>query len=288
MTTNHTDGLDAAGVAKTLVDRLDDAIDSLGNFPDHRDLSHSGRLTERAGLFLDGVGALLRDARSALVDAPAGETEVCASEGCGKPAVVHFIRGDVGSYYCDACHNLIHAAETKRIAALASHTPSVAALQAEIERLRRDAHYLEANAQDSADRAKQLGDVISSYLEIIHTKQDRIDALEAPLVPPDTEGEAQPFMYAVIDKKTGKPVFDEYCVAPEADQLNDYWPEDEVVPVYLHPPVTSPRPAVSEATHDLLTKLWFVAGKLDPAPREDIASIIVALRAALASVPGKG
>ncbi|TPM39331.1 hypothetical protein FJ951_26850 [Mesorhizobium sp. B2-2-3] len=32
----------------------------------------------------------------------------------------------------------------------------------------------------------------------------------------------------------------------------------------------------------LLTKLWFIAGKLDPAVREDIASIIVALRASLA------
>jgi hypothetical protein len=40
---------------------------------------------------------------------------------------------------------------------------------------------------------------------------------------------------------------------------------------------------VETATDDLLTKLWFIAGKLDPAVREDIASIIVALRAALST-----
>lgn len=33
----------------------------------------------------------------------------CASEGCGKPATVHFVRGDVGSYYCRECYMRIQA-----------------------------------------------------------------------------------------------------------------------------------------------------------------------------------
>lgn len=46
--------------------------------------------------------------------------DICASEGCGNPAAVHFIRGDVGSYYCKDCYRRIHAMETERLAALAS------------------------------------------------------------------------------------------------------------------------------------------------------------------------
>jgi hypothetical protein len=33
----------------------------------------------------------------------------CASEGCGKPAKMHFVRGGVGSYYCLSCYMAIQA-----------------------------------------------------------------------------------------------------------------------------------------------------------------------------------
>lgn len=33
----------------------------------------------------------------------------CASAGCGKPAAVHFIRGDIGSYYCVGCYLKVQA-----------------------------------------------------------------------------------------------------------------------------------------------------------------------------------
>jgi len=33
----------------------------------------------------------------------------CATEGCGKPATVHFIRGGIGSYYCYDCYMRVQA-----------------------------------------------------------------------------------------------------------------------------------------------------------------------------------
>jgi hypothetical protein len=33
----------------------------------------------------------------------------CASAGCERPATVHFIRADVGSYYCRECYMRIQA-----------------------------------------------------------------------------------------------------------------------------------------------------------------------------------
>jgi len=53
-------------------------------------------------------------------ESTSGAMDICASEGCGKPAAVNFIRADVGSYYCADCYSRIHAAETERLAALAS------------------------------------------------------------------------------------------------------------------------------------------------------------------------
>lgn len=43
----------------------------------------------------------------------------CATEGCGKPAAAHFIRGEVGSYFCADCYKRVHAGETERLASLA-------------------------------------------------------------------------------------------------------------------------------------------------------------------------
>jgi hypothetical protein len=40
---------------------------------------------------------------------PEGWRPDCATEGCGKPASVHFIRGDIGSYYCHACYLKVQA-----------------------------------------------------------------------------------------------------------------------------------------------------------------------------------
>jgi len=36
----------------------------------------------------------------------------CATEGCGKPAIYHFIRGDVGSHYCRDCYMRVQALVT--------------------------------------------------------------------------------------------------------------------------------------------------------------------------------
>lgn len=33
----------------------------------------------------------------------------CATEGCDNPASVHFVRGDIGSYYCHACYLKVQA-----------------------------------------------------------------------------------------------------------------------------------------------------------------------------------
>jgi hypothetical protein len=33
----------------------------------------------------------------------------CASDGCGRSATIHFIRGDIGSYYCEPCYLKIQA-----------------------------------------------------------------------------------------------------------------------------------------------------------------------------------
>lgn len=52
-------------------------------------------------------------------------------------------------------------------------------------------------------------------------------------------------------------------------------------------PLAYASPAPTSAVDGLLTKLWFIAGKLEPERREDIASIIVALRAALKSQAGR-
>lgn len=133
---------------------------------------------------------------------------------------------------------------------------------------------------DLADR-KGLGGEWSQIdaATIIDIKTSWIAAIQSAYsaaLPPDTEGEAQPVAWRW--KHQGAP--------PYRYEYGAEKPTGQSIHLFdVQPLFASPRPAVSEAVHNLLTKLWFVAGKLDPAPREDIASIIVALRAALASPP---
>lgn len=126
------DGLDAAGVAERDIYEVANQLQGYVGPDTPKPLADFlMREGEEAAKLAEEIERL----RSALVDAPAGETEVCASEGCGKPAAIHFIRGDVGSYFCADCYRRVHAGEQERLASLASPTPSVAALQAEIEGL---------------------------------------------------------------------------------------------------------------------------------------------------------
>lgn len=56
--------------------------------------------------------AMMLHQRGERISAPAVEPvatpQECATEGCGKPAVIHFIRGNIGSYYCMDCYLLVH------------------------------------------------------------------------------------------------------------------------------------------------------------------------------------
>jgi hypothetical protein len=61
--------------------------------------------------------AIAEDILSSIIPATKDE---CATEGCGKPAAVHFIRGDVGSYFCADCYKRVHAGEIDRLAALSA------------------------------------------------------------------------------------------------------------------------------------------------------------------------
>jgi hypothetical protein len=46
----------------------------------------------------------LRQPKPQAVAVPDGWRLTCATEGCGRKASVHFIRGDIGSYYCHDCY----------------------------------------------------------------------------------------------------------------------------------------------------------------------------------------
>lgn len=43
----------------------------------------------------------------------------CASEGCGRRSVVHFVRGGIGTYFCGDCYLRVHRLEQGRLSARA-------------------------------------------------------------------------------------------------------------------------------------------------------------------------
>ena len=63
---------------------------------------------------------------------PAATPHECATEGCGKLAAVHFIRGNIGSYYCMDCYLRVHKQTHPALAAPtaqdAARVPEIAAL----------------------------------------------------------------------------------------------------------------------------------------------------------------
>ena len=57
-------------------------------------------------------------ARAALAASSAAKLNECASDGCGNVAAIHFIRGNVGSYYCMECYLRVQKQVLPTIAAL--------------------------------------------------------------------------------------------------------------------------------------------------------------------------
>ena len=68
---------------------------------------HTG---EKAWVDRDDAGEMARSLLSRLrAGGQKGWRSECATEGCNKPATVHFERGGIGSYYCHECYMRIQA-----------------------------------------------------------------------------------------------------------------------------------------------------------------------------------
>jgi hypothetical protein len=83
------------------------------------------RIAALDGVNNDDLVAILDAAYHLSTLAPSAAAE-CASEGCGRPSAVHFIRGGIGSYYCHECYQSIFRNEQER---LALTSPSAEAAQ---------------------------------------------------------------------------------------------------------------------------------------------------------------
>ena len=232
MTTNHTDGLDAAGVAELLPCPHCGCTDVSNNDNGHEewfecDWCHATSGFDPAPEFEGQPPSFHWNRRSALVDAPAGESLDERMIAAGMIPMSKLLSGDTPLAQWEAhtgVHTMAHFEEwllrrhrgllTMRAAyalgdkdetddmfewvlgnagafsevvanyrqASASPTPSVAALQAEIERLKRRIAEV-----DGAPSPREEQAILAEAAAI-----ERAEKAEAALPPPDTEGEAQP------------------------------------------------------------------------------------------------
>ncbi len=323
--TNRTDGLDAAGVAGLLPCPFCGGEPSVGTHETESLWSHdivtytTVRCSEcdiyfstEPGYEVEAIAAWNR--RSALVDAPAGEA---VSED-----VANFVRERVTNIQRNFTPRSTNRIEAEALlermeAALASPTPSVAALQAEIERLRGEL----TEAKDDITRGIEQEQRLQS--RILRETSAR-EAAVAALLPPDTEGEVQP----VADESLVERAFDigrmwnhaltgHVCDARDVartlqsylfDGLNiEPWPIDQtssrddavvdaVKAIKAALRLATPRPAVSEAmerpSYDAVKAL--VNDCVERMKRTGESHPMLArwisegLTAALSSVPGKG
>jgi hypothetical protein len=341
--TNHTDGLDAAGVAvKALIWRDGDAKTGFGSAYTTQEQGDGLFAAIGCGSFV-GTTYPTRDAakaaaqsdyerriRSALVDAPAGEMGGALREAKTLLADLalgrsiqndRFLDNKIEGPLWDKISGVVKRAE----AALASPTPSVAAqhdtaaddrvaallppgtegaarrfydvdeVESEVRRRRLERAAVGTRTNIAAFTATKYEGYYPPYISInevdglveITIRSPEKDGAEgshgvitlskeefAALLPPDTEGEAQPVAWQNISAPYS-------ILTPEQYGMRLPLCEGKFRPLFT----TIPRPAVSEA---MLRQIVFDALDLSEELRAECTDAVTsALTAALSSVPGK-
>jgi len=154
--TNHTDGLDAAGVARTALHEAKTLLSDLalgksihnGRFPDNK---IEGPLWDRIGDVVKRCEAAIEATRrSALVDAPAGEAEALAYK--FQNIMAQELTTDEDGEILGVGPASFEMARL----ALASPTPSVAVLQADLKDALENVERYVAVAREEMERAQAL------------------------------------------------------------------------------------------------------------------------------------